>query len=92
MKNEAVIFAFDVILDPLTREAQLIAPVLETLNKMQGVSLRLFLNPISVSSEIPSTFYKGVISLEIDPFNEPVAVFDVVPLDLIVTQSLNGFL
>lgn len=60
--SDTNIFTIDIVLDPLSKESQIIAPILDSLSYIEGVGIRLYLNPSVENLELPKTFYRAVIA------------------------------
>ncbi|KAL2404705.1 UDP-glucose:glycoprotein glucosyltransferase [Exophiala dermatitidis] len=82
------------VVDPASEVVQQWVPILETLSKLHGVSVQIFLNPKDRLSELPvKRFYRQVISSEPD-FDEngslttPTASFSGVPRDTLFNLGM----
>lgn len=60
--NEKAVFQIVASIDPATEVAQKWVPILKTLSDMEGVHLRLFLNPKQLLQELPvKRFYRYIL-------------------------------
>uniref|UniRef100_A0A8C5S070 UDP-glucose ceramide glucosyltransferase-like 1 n=1 Tax=Laticauda laticaudata TaxID=8630 RepID=A0A8C5S070_LATLA len=95
-KEEEIYFDVVAIVDPATREAQRLAPLLMVLNKLINMNLRVFMNCQSKLSDMPlKSFYRYVLEPEITFTAEkhlipgPVAKFLDMPQSPLFTLNLN---
>uniref|UniRef100_A0A8C6XCR7 UDP-glucose ceramide glucosyltransferase-like 1 n=1 Tax=Naja naja TaxID=35670 RepID=A0A8C6XCR7_NAJNA len=95
-KEEEIYFDVVGIVDPATREAQRLAPLLMVLNKLINMNLRVFMNCQSKLSDMPlKSFYRYVLEPEITFTAEkhlvpgPVAKFLDMPQSPLFTLNLN---
>ncbi|XP_064194922.1 UDP-glucose:glycoprotein glucosyltransferase 1 isoform X2 [Anguilla rostrata] len=89
---------FDVVavVDPVTRDAQKLAPLLQVLRKLVNVNLRVFMNCQSKLSDLPlKSFYRYVLEPEVSFMVDnsfapgPVATFLDMPHSPLFTLNLN---
>ncbi|XP_071443072.1 UDP-glucose:glycoprotein glucosyltransferase 1 [Hetaerina americana] len=90
--------AFDlvVIVDPVSRGAQKIGPILSTLLEVVNCNLRVFLNPVEKNSDMPlKSFYRYVLESEPQFTAEgklapgPMARFINMPTSVLLTQNMH---
>ncbi|KAG0997777.1 hypothetical protein G6F28_002581 [Rhizopus arrhizus] len=84
------------ILNPLSEMAQKLAPMVQTLSEMEGVSVVVYLNPVSELNELPlKRFYRYVFDKEVhfDPHSGeqqiPTAYFANLPTDPLYTLGVE---
>lgn len=90
--------AFDiaVVVDPVSRGAQKIGPILQILHEVLNCNIRIFLNSVEKNSDMPiKSFYRFVLDAEIQ-FNEdgsqsvgPMARFNNMPASPLLTQNYH---
>ncbi|KAG8224868.1 hypothetical protein J437_LFUL006462 [Ladona fulva] len=90
--------AFDitVIVDPVSRGAQKVGPILSTLLEVINCNLRVFLNPVEKNSDMPlKSFYRFVLEAE-PQFSAdgriapgPMARFINMPTSVLLTQNMH---
>nr|CAH7747311.1 unnamed protein product [Callosobruchus chinensis] len=90
--------AFDIvaIVDPVSRGAQKIGPILQVLQEVLNCNIRVFLNSVEKNSDMPvKSFYRFVIEPEIQ-FSEdgkqlpgPIAKFSNMPSSPLLTQNYH---
>lgn len=90
--------AFDVVVvvDPVSRGAQKIGPILQVLQEVLNCNIRIFLNSVEKNSDMPlKSFYRFVLEPEIQ-FNEdgsqaagPMARFNNMPTSPLLTQNYH---
>lgn len=90
--------AFDivVVVDPVSRGAQKIGPILQVLQEVLNCNIRIFLNSVEKNSDMPvKSFYRFVLESEIQ-FNEdgsqavgPMARFNNMPTSPLLTQNYH---
>ncbi|XP_039203087.1 UDP-glucose:glycoprotein glucosyltransferase 1 isoform X2 [Crotalus tigris] len=95
-KEGEIYFDVVAIVDPATREAQRLAPLLMVLNKLINMNLRVFMNCQSKLSDMPlKSFYRYVLEPEITFTAEkhlipgPLAKFLDMPQSPLFTLNLN---
>lgn len=82
------------VIDPASEQAQSWVPILKVLSELQGVDVRIFLNPKEMLSELPvKRFYRNVISSapEFDTNGtlvDPEATFSGIPQDTLFTLGM----
>ncbi|XP_046391867.1 UDP-glucose:glycoprotein glucosyltransferase 1 isoform X2 [Ischnura elegans] len=90
--------AFDlvVIVDPVSRGAQKIGPILSSLLEVVNCNVRVFLNPVEKNSEMPlKSFYRYVLESEPQFIADgklapgPMARFVNMPTSVLLTQNMN---
>lgn len=68
--EENAVFAIHALVNPVSETAQKISNILQVLRKIDGTSIKIYLNPKAQLTEIPiKRFYQFVLSAEPD-FNE----------------------
>ncbi|XP_074027064.1 UDP-glucose-glycoprotein glucosyltransferase [Leptinotarsa decemlineata] len=90
--------AFDIvaILDPVSRGAQKLGPILQVLQEVLNCNIRVFLNSVEKNSDMPvKSFYRFVLEPEIQ-FSEdgrqlpgPLARFNNMPASPLLTQNYH---
>ncbi|KAG5893498.1 hypothetical protein JTB14_010548 [Gonioctena quinquepunctata] len=90
--------AFDIvaIMDPVSRGAQKLAPILQALQEVLNCNIRVFLNSVEKNSDMPvKSFYRFVLEPEIQ-FGEdgrqlpgPIARFNNMPTSPLLTQNYH---
>ncbi|KAI4464405.1 udp-glucose glycoprotein:glucosyltransferase [Holotrichia oblita] len=90
--------AFDIvaIVDPVSRGAQKLGPILQVLQEVLNCNVRLFLNCVEKNSDMPvKSFYRFVLEPEIQ-FTEdgrqtagPIAKFSNMPQSPLLTQNMH---
>ncbi|KAG1934951.1 UDP-glucose:glycoprotein glucosyltransferase 1 isoform X1 [Pimephales promelas] len=95
-KEEEVYFDVVAVLDPVTRDAQKLAPLLLVLKQLVNVNLRVFMNCQSKLSDLPlKSFYRYVLESEISFLTDssfapgPIAKFLDMPQSPLFTLNLN---
>lgn len=89
--------AFDIaaIVDPVSRGAQKLGPILQVLQEVLNCNIRIFLNSVEKNSDMPlKSFYRFVLESDIQ-FNEdgsqsagPIARFNNMPTSPLLTQNM----
>lgn len=90
--------AFDIaaVVDPVSRGAQKLGPILQVLQEVLNCNIRIFLNCVEKNSDMPlKSFYRFVLEPEIQ-FSEdgkqlagPVAKFTNMPTSPLLTQNMH---
>ncbi|KAJ3654931.1 hypothetical protein Zmor_014082 [Zophobas morio] len=90
--------AFDIVavVDPVSRGAQKLGPILQVLQEVLNVNIRVFLNSVEKNSDMPvKSFYRFVLEPEIQ-FTEdgkqtagPIARFSNMPTSPLLTQNYH---
>uniref|UniRef100_A0A671PIT4 UDP-glucose ceramide glucosyltransferase-like 1 n=1 Tax=Sinocyclocheilus anshuiensis TaxID=1608454 RepID=A0A671PIT4_9TELE len=95
-KEEDVYFDVVAVVDPVTRDAQKLAPFLLVLKQLVNINLRVFMNCQSKLSDLPlKSFYRYVLEPEISFMADssfapgPMAKFLDMPQSLLFTLNLN---
>uniref|UniRef100_A0A8C2E455 UDP-glucose glycoprotein glucosyltransferase 1 n=1 Tax=Cyprinus carpio TaxID=7962 RepID=A0A8C2E455_CYPCA len=95
-KEEEVYFDVVAVVDPVTRDAQKLAPLLLVLKQLVNVNLRVFMNCQSKLSDLPlKSFYRYVLEPEVSFMADssfapgPMAKFLDMPQSLLFTLNLN---
>uniref|UniRef100_A0A673IAN2 UDP-glucose ceramide glucosyltransferase-like 1 n=1 Tax=Sinocyclocheilus rhinocerous TaxID=307959 RepID=A0A673IAN2_9TELE len=95
-KEEEVYFDVVAVVDPVTRDAQKLAPFLLVLKQLVNVNLRVFMNCQSKLSDLPlKSFYRYVLEPEVSFMADssfapgPMAKFLDMPQSLLFTLNLN---
>lgn len=95
-KEEEVYFDVVAVLDPVTRDAQKLAPLLLVLKQLVNVNLRVFMNCQSRLSDMPlKSFYRYVLDPEVTFMTDnsfapgPMAKFLDMPQSPLFTLNLN---
>uniref|UniRef100_A0A673G7E7 UDP-glucose ceramide glucosyltransferase-like 1 n=2 Tax=Sinocyclocheilus TaxID=75365 RepID=A0A673G7E7_9TELE len=95
-KEEDVYFDVVAVVDPVTRDAQKLAPFLLVLKQLVNVNLRVFMNCQSKLSDLPlKSFYRYVLEPEISFMADssfapgPMAKFLDMPQSLLFTLNIN---
>lgn len=92
---DAAVFQIVITLDPLSEAAQKWSSIIKVLSQMNGVYLRVYLNPRAVTSELPiKRFYRYVISKPIEfeddgAVKDSLALFSAVPEDPLFTMGFE---
>ncbi|KAL0281658.1 UNVERIFIED_CONTAM: hypothetical protein PYX00_002578 [Menopon gallinae] len=90
--------AFDIaaIVDPVSRGAQKIGPILSVLHQATNSHIRLFLNCVEKNSDLPlKSFYKYVLEPELQFLSNgqlspgPIAKFTNLPTSVLFTQAMH---
>jgi len=84
------------IVDPVSRGAQKIGPILQVLQEVLNCNIKLFLNSVEKNSDMPvKSFYRFVLEPEIQ-FSEdgkqlpgPIARFNNMPSSPLLTQNYH---
>ncbi|XP_066537014.1 UDP-glucose:glycoprotein glucosyltransferase 1 isoform X2 [Hoplias malabaricus] len=95
-KEEEVYFDVVAVVDPVTRDAQKLAPLLLVLKQLVNVNLRVFMNCQSKLSDMPlKSFYRYVLEPEVSFMTDnsfapgPIAKFLDMPQSPLFTLNLN---
>ncbi|XP_073705488.1 UDP-glucose:glycoprotein glucosyltransferase 1-like [Garra rufa] len=95
-KEEEVYFDVVAVVDPVTRDAQKLAPLLLVLKQLVNVNLRVFMNCQSKLSDLPlKSFYRYVLEPEVSFMADssfapgPLAKFLDMPQSPLFTLNLN---
>ncbi|XP_017781204.1 PREDICTED: UDP-glucose:glycoprotein glucosyltransferase [Nicrophorus vespilloides] len=90
--------AFDIVavVDPVSRGAQKIGPILQVLQEVLNCNIKLFLNSVEKNSDMPvKSFYRFVLESEVQ-FGEdgkqiagPIAKFNNMPQSPLLTQNIH---
>ncbi|XP_072544405.1 UDP-glucose:glycoprotein glucosyltransferase 1 isoform X2 [Salminus brasiliensis] len=95
-KEEEVYFDVVAVVDPVTRDAQKLAPLLLVLKQLVNVNLRVFMNCQSKLSDMPlKSFYRYVLEPEVSFMTDnsfapgPMAKFLDMPQSPLFTLNLN---
>ncbi|XP_065164353.1 UDP-glucose:glycoprotein glucosyltransferase isoform X2 [Atheta coriaria] len=96
--NQPEKVAFDIvaIVDPVSRGAQKLGPILQVLQEVLNCNIKLFLNSVEKNSDMPlKSFYRFVLDSEIQ-FNEDgkqvpgsIAKFNNMPQSPLLTQNMH---
>ncbi|QDS71787.1 hypothetical protein FKW77_009373 [Venturia effusa] len=93
--NTTALINIVAVLDPASELAQRWSPVIRVLSKLEGVSLKLFLNPKEALSELPvKRFYRYALN-EKPSFDDDGAVaapgikFEGIPKDMLLTVAMD---
>ncbi|RUS34131.1 hypothetical protein BC938DRAFT_482327 [Jimgerdemannia flammicorona] len=93
--KDSACYHIGAIIDPLSEYAQKTAAILETLSKIDGVYMEIYLNPVQALTELPlKRFYRYVFddSLHFDAseaIERPSAYFSNVPEDPLLTLGMD---
>lgn len=93
---EKPVFHIAAVVDPVSRGAQKLGPILQVLQEVLNCNIRVFLNSIEKNSDMPvKSFYRFVLEPEIQ-FNEqgeqmsgPIAKFTNMPTAPLLTQNIH---
>ncbi|XP_015216779.2 UDP-glucose:glycoprotein glucosyltransferase 1 isoform X1 [Lepisosteus oculatus] len=95
-KEEEVYFDVVAVVDPVTRDAQKLAPLLIVLKQLVNINLRVFMNCQSKLSDMPlKSFYRYVLEPEVSFMTDnsfapgPIAKFLDMPQSPLFTLNLN---
>ncbi|KAJ3413453.1 hypothetical protein HDV05_008022 [Chytridiales sp. JEL 0842] len=89
LENSAI--QFIAIVDPSSEVAQKISAILEVLSKVEGVSVRVLLNPVPALSQLPlKRFYRYVLNPQ-PSFDDagPAGVFKGIPAEPLLTLGMD---
>ncbi|XP_044750165.1 UDP-glucose:glycoprotein glucosyltransferase [Coccinella septempunctata] len=93
---DSVAFELTAIVDPVSRGAQKLGPILQVLHEVLNCNIRIFLNSVEKNSDMPlKSFYRFVLEKEIQ-FSEngkqlpgPIAKFANMPTSPLLTQNYH---
>ncbi|XP_015835986.1 UDP-glucose:glycoprotein glucosyltransferase isoform X2 [Tribolium castaneum] len=95
-QSDKVAFDIVAVVDPVSRGAQKLGPILQVLQEVLNVNIRVFLNSVEKNSDMPvKSFYRFVLEPEIQ-FTEdgkqtagPIARFNNMPTSPLLTQNYH---
>ncbi|KAL3281194.1 hypothetical protein HHI36_004410 [Cryptolaemus montrouzieri] len=95
-RPDDVAFEFVAIVDPVSRGAQKLGPIMQILHEVLNCNIRIFLNSMEKNSDMPlKSFYRFVLEKEIQ-FSEdgkqlagPIAKFSNMPTSPLLTQNYH---